>query len=58
MKKKKTGYETLCLILLIILALVFLGIYLVVHAFQRIQGQDRTIRKLKDRYPVFAEFEA
>ena len=45
-------------LLLILLALTFLGIYLVVHAFQRIQGQDRTIRKLKGRYPVFAEFEA
>lgn len=44
-------------LLLIILALVVLGTYLVVHAFRRIRSYDRIIRKLKGQYPLLAEME-
>jgi uncharacterized membrane protein YidH (DUF202 family) len=44
-------------LMLLILALVLLGTYLVGHAFTRIRSYDRIIQRLKGQYPVLAEIE-
>ena len=50
-------FRLLVPLLLIILALVLLGTYLVAHAFKRIRAYDRIILKLKNKYDILAEIE-